>query len=286
MYMFLNPVSRVYDHDDPLDIRKDPVFKAVFTKETPAARGALSKLVSTFISRDVIVETIWANEPPVENLKDRKMRFDINCRSENGERINVEMTFDPKPYEPVRLEFYAAKLYAGQDISGKPYRHLKRAYQITVLAQYRFFDDSEFLHAFEYYDPVHGVSLNGKTRIITIELSKLGEIVKKPIAEMSASERWAVFLGYLTDRNKRVKINEILEQEEGIAMASQVLMAISRDEAERWRVMSEEKYEMDRQSELIYAIETVARNALAEGASVEYVKKITGLSIERILSLK
>ena len=34
------------EDDDPVDIRYDKVFKAVFTKETPASKGALSKLVS------------------------------------------------------------------------------------------------------------------------------------------------------------------------------------------------------------------------------------------------
>jgi hypothetical protein len=55
-------------------------------------------------------------------------------------------------------------------------------------------------------------------------------------------------------RNPRGRIiNEILEQEEGIAMASEVLMSISRDEAERARLMSEFKYQMDTQSKIGYA---------------------------------
>jgi len=57
----------------------------------------------------------------------------------------------------------------------------------------------------------------------------------------------------LTDKRKRWKINKILEREEGIAMASEVLITISRDEIERARLMSEEKYELDTQSRLTYA---------------------------------
>ncbi|MCL2130332.1 MAG: hypothetical protein FWH35_08270, partial [Treponema sp.] len=37
-----------------------------------------------------------------------------------------------------------------------------------------------------------------------------------------AQESWAVYFRYLTDKGKRYKINEILEHEEGIAMASDV----------------------------------------------------------------
>jgi hypothetical protein len=57
----------------------------------------------------------------------------------------------------------------------------------------------------------------------------------------------AFFFRYLTDKGKREKINEVVAREEGIAMASEVLINISRDEVERARLMSEYKYELDLQ---------------------------------------
>jgi len=65
----------------------------------------------------------------------------------------------------------------------------------------------------------------------------------------------------LTEREKRRKINEILEREEGIAMASEVLMSISKDENERARLLSEYKGQVDMQSKLVHA----KRTGLAEG---------------------
>ncbi|MCL2443192.1 MAG: Rpn family recombination-promoting nuclease/putative transposase [Treponema sp.] len=43
------------------------------------------------INREVTIIVITANEPPIANLRDRQIRFDINCKAENGELINVEM---------------------------------------------------------------------------------------------------------------------------------------------------------------------------------------------------
>ena len=63
---------------------------------------------------------------------------------------------------------------------------------------------------------------------------------------MSSAERWTVFFRYVTDSGKRDLINEILGYEEGIAMAGEVLLTISRDEEERARLESEFKYELDR----------------------------------------
>jgi predicted transposase/invertase (TIGR01784 family) len=246
---------RFNDSDDLIDICMDNVFKAVFTKDNPASQIALSRLVSAVIGRDVTIITIVANEPAVDSLRDRQIRFDINCRAGDGEMVNVEMSLNPDPFEPVRLEFHAGKLFTGQDIRGadKDYDDLKRTYQIAILVRERFFPDGDFFHSFEYYDPARLVSLNGRTRILTLELSKLEQVVKKSTEEMSVRELWAVYFRYLKDTGMRAKINEIVEREEGIAMASEVLLTISRDEVERARLMSEEKYQLDMQSKLVHA---------------------------------
>ena len=172
---------------------------------------------------------------------DRQVRFDIKCRTKDGELVNVEMCFNSHDFEPVRLEFHAAKLFIGQDIKGKDkdFDDLKQAYQIGILAKKPFFADKNYFHSFEYYDPVTHVSLGGRTRIITLELIKADKIAEKPIDEMSVSERWTYFFEYLTDKKRRDKINELLGKEEGISMANQVLMTISRDERERERLMQE-----------------------------------------------
>jgi predicted transposase/invertase (TIGR01784 family) len=284
------------DDDDIIDICYDKVFKAVFTRETPASQGALSRLVSALIGKNVLIIRILANEPPVDSLRDRHIRYDINCRTETGELVDVEMSLNPDPFEPVRLEFHSAKLFSGQDIMGsdKDYDDLKQSYQIAILVKKRFFADNEFFHTFKYYDPEHGVSLNGRSRIITLELSKIEKSVEKPVNEMGIQEIWAVFFKYLTDRKKRSKINEIIEQEEGIAMASEVLMTISKDEHEQARLMSEEKSQLDWQSKLVHAKREggkerdneIARNALAKGLPLDVIHEITGLDMEKIKSLQ
>ena len=243
------------EEDEIFDIRYDDVFKAVFTRNTRASQIALSKFISHLICREIKVIAITANELPINNTRDRQIRFDISCRAETGELINVEMSLNPAQFELVRLEFYTGKLFTAQDIKGtdKGYGDLMQTYQITILAKGRFFEDEEFYHNLEYYDPVRRVSLNGRTRIITLELSKLDEIVEKPEDEMSFQEHWAVFFKYLTDKSKREKINKIIELNEGICMASEVLLTITEDEKARFRKLSKEKYELDRQSDLAIA---------------------------------
>jgi predicted transposase/invertase (TIGR01784 family) len=291
------------DGERILDIRYDPVFKAVFTRDTSKSRGALSDLISALIGRTVVVETISANEPPIDDLRQRYLRFDIACKTEKGEPINVEMSLNPRASDPVRLEYYAAKLFTGQDIhgKGKMYDALKKTYQIAILAKDKFFPDENFTHNFLYHDPDNHVSLGGKTRIITVELVKTKPIADKPVEEMTNAEAWAVFFQYLTDEGKRDKIIEIINQEEGIAMAVDTLIHFTQDEIEYAHQTSLLKGELDWQSGIADAERKghreghkegrseadldYARRMKADNMSISQISKYTGLSSETIAQL-
>jgi predicted transposase/invertase (TIGR01784 family) len=263
------------------------------------------------IERTVTVETIIANEPPIDDLRQRYLRFDVACKTGKGEPVNVEMSFNPDASEPVRLEYHAARLFTGQDMHGKTkdYDDLKETYQIAILAKERFFPDENFTHNFLYYDPDNSVSLGGKIRIITVELVKTGPVVDKPIEEMTNAERWAVFFQYLTDEEKRGKIIEIINHEEGIAMALETLANVTQDEVEYARMSTLLKSELDWQSRETNARRKGLREGftkghdegLAEGRNeanlenaqkmktmgflAEQIQAVTGLSIETITQL-
>jgi predicted transposase/invertase (TIGR01784 family) len=279
-----------------LDIRYDAVFKAVFTRDTAESRAALSDLISALIGRTVTVETIVANEPPVDDIRQRYLRFDVACKTGKGELINVEMAFNPDARESVRLEYHAARLFTGQDIHGKDktYNDLKETYQIAILAKGRFFPDENFTHNFLYYDPDNRVSLGGRTRIITVELVKTEPIVDKPVEEMTNAELWAVFFQYLTDEGKRGKIIEIINREEGIAMAVETLGTFTQNEIEYARMSTLLKSELDYQSGMVGAMREgiqqgreegileIARKMKEMGEPIEKIQTITGLSTETI----
>jgi predicted transposase/invertase (TIGR01784 family) len=144
-----------------------------------------------------------------------------------------------------------------------------------------------------YYDPNTRVSLGGKTRIITVELVKTKPIVDKPVKEMTNAEAWAVFFQYLTDENKRAKIIEIINHEEGIAMAAETLGKFTQTEMEFIQQYFKEKRELDYQSGMAWAKDEgreeasfeTARRMKADNMSVSQIGKYTGLSSEIIAQL-
>jgi len=117
--------------------------------------------------------------------------------------------------------------------------------------------------------------------------------VDKPVGEMSGEEEWAVYFQYLTNEAKREKIEEIIDREEGIAMATSAMCEITANEVEYARLTTDLKNMLDWQAGMVGAkreglqegLEAVARNALAQGASLDFVQKITGLDMETIKQL-
>jgi len=290
-----------------LDIRSDQVFKAVFTRGTPDSRGALSDLISALIGRNVEVETIVANEPATGFLGQKKIRYDISCMSKNGEPIDIEMSFHPIDDELNRIEYFASRLFVGQEIEGidKTYSDLKETYQISILAQKPFFPDKNLTHTFLYYDPLTNVSLNGKIRIITLELEKADVFINKPVKEMTNTEQWAAYFQYLTDEAKREKIKEIINHEEGIAMATNTLCQVSAEYEAYALQTSLMKGELDWRSGMRDAERRGHKEGLNEGFiegrneasldiackmkemgdSIEKIHTITGIPIETITQL-
>ena len=241
--------------DDILDIRFDNVFKAIFTKDTTNSRASLADLISAAIDVPVIVDAVLQNEPAPEDINDRQIRFDIHCRAKDGQLINVEMTMYPDQSEPLRIEFFTCKLHTSQDIRGKnkTYSDLMPTYHISILAKKNLIDDQKYYHRFEYYDSVAMRLLGGRTHIITIELAKADDVAKKSVDKMSVLERWIIFLINSSNQAKREMVNQILKSEEGISMAAETLLAVSKDENERARLLNEYRIILDYQSGLAAA---------------------------------
>jgi predicted transposase/invertase (TIGR01784 family) len=114
------------------------------------------------------------------------------------------------------------------------------------------------------------------------------------VPEMSPAERWILFFRYLTDTKKRELINELIKEEERIAMAAEVVLRVSRNERERAWLESKYKYDLDRQSDLVSARRKgellgaekerreTARRLRAMGLNPEQIATATGLGLEEL----
>ena len=217
--------------DNVLDIRCNNVFEATFTMDTVNSRDSLAALISAAINIPVAVVEITQNEQAPGYISEKHTQLNILCRSDNGQLVNVQLTMYPDQFEPFSIEFFTCKLHTSQEINNinDIYTDLRHTYQIIILSKRTLMQDQMYYHHFQYFDSEAGRELGGRTHIVTVELSKVDSVAEKDAAEMSAMERWAVFLRFNAGQAKRELVNQILKLDEGISMAAETLLNATKD---------------------------------------------------------
>ena len=89
--------------------------------------------------------------------------------------------------------------------------------------------------------------------LISAELSKLSEIMRKSVDDMTDLEKWALFLQYANVPEYREAVNKVIDSKEAFQMAGSLLMSVSKDEREQAVYRSRRMYETDMQSNLATA---------------------------------
>lgn len=271
----------------------DLVFKAMFTQDTPDSKGALMDFLSSIIGKPVADVQIQGSELPVDGMGEKQSIMDLHCVFNDGEHANVEIQVRNRGDMCVRAEYNMCKLHGKQSLKGLDYSDLKPTYQISIVDFTLFPDDNLFFDELMYRSRSGRQLDGGRTHIYFIELTKLAGLMQKSVEELTRPEMWAIFFKYVDNTKQRERINNLIQKEEGLAMASTILQQIAKDDEMRIQIFSREKAEMDRVSEINYAVRKgieeerndVAKAFLAEGVPLEVVAKATHMSIEDIKKL-
>jgi predicted transposase/invertase (TIGR01784 family) len=140
--------------------------------------------------------------------------------------------------------------------------------------------------------------LHNAVQAMFVELTKLKEVVRKPVGLMTGLEKFSVFLKYAANPDYRGVVNSVIESEEGLAVAGELLISISKDERERAIFRNRRIALADYESNMITAerigrnrgmaesMLAVARNALQKGLSIEDIVGITGLTHAEVEALR
>jgi predicted transposase/invertase (TIGR01784 family) len=252
---------------DILPAYDDRVFKLLMT--APEAKPALMNLVPAVIKRQIKDVRVRNNEIPPGDTEEKAVRLDINCVTDDGSQVDIEMQssrIEEKPgggHKNLKGKsiYYLCDLHSSQTSKGKSYDELARAYQITFCGYTVFPSRSTFINSFSMrHDEDNGL-FHDSINVLFVELSKLEELLKKPIGEMTDLEKWALFLRYAGNPDYREVVNKLIESREALDVASDMLMSISQDERERAIFRSRRMYLSDQESNMI----TVERRGREEG---------------------
>jgi predicted transposase/invertase (TIGR01784 family) len=236
---------------------------------------------------------------------EKQIRLDVNCVTDSGEQINVEMQSEREQgdslkndYKGIRSRcvFYLAKTHLNQITKRKKYANFVRTFHI-IFCGYPLFKDRK--------DPISYINLrreDGKLfsddlNICFIELSKLGHLLKKPIGELSGAEMWALFIKYIGNPKHTFVIKDIISARREIKMAQDALINISKDGDFRAKQILRHKYLADNENAMLVheargitkgitkgKIE-VALNLLKQGLPPKQIADATKLPLSKIEKL-
>ena len=286
---------------DILPPSDDRVFKLILT--SPEAKQALMNLISCVIGRTVVDVVLLPNELAPGDKDEKAERFDVNCKIDDGSQVNLEMQAS---YMVEDLDgqhrnlkgksvYYLTDLHSSQPAKGlRRYDRLARSYQITFCSYTIFPNTQDYVNSFSMRHNVTGELLSDAISVTFVELSKLGEVVKKPVSDMTALDKWSVFFQYAPDLEHREIVNKVIESEEVLQVAGNLLMSISQNERERAIFRSRRKFQTEMQSNLATAEDNgkairsveIARNLLKINLPLDQIAIATGLSIEEVEHLR
>jgi len=294
---------------DILPPSDDRVFKLILTADE--AKPVLIDLISAVINRPVVDVIIRNNEIPPGDTSEKAERLDLNCRIDDGSQVDLEMEASHREEEDNgehqnvkgKCIYYLCDLHSSQSSKGvKRYDKLARTYQVTFFSYTVFPYRTGYLNSFSLRHDEDNKLLTDAIHVVFVELNKLGEVMKKPVADMTDLEKWVVFLRYASDTKRLEKVNRVIESKEALQMAGDLLMSISQDERERAVFRSRRMAESDRRSDLATARDkgiregiqkgevakalSIARAMLANGEPAEKIVQYTGLPLEDVEKLK
>ena len=294
---------------DILPPSDDRVFKLILT--SPEAKPVLMDLISSVIQRPVIDVVVRNNELPIGDTEEKAERLDVNCSIDDGSQVDLEMQAsriqEDSSGEHKNLKgksiYYLCDLHSSQSSKGvRRYDKLAQSYQITFCSYTVFPSRDNYVNSYSMRHDEDNELLSDVIRIIYVELSKLDEILKKSISDMTDLEKWSVFLRYANVPTHREIVNKVIESKEVLQMAGSLLMSVSQDEKERAVFRSRRMYQTDRDSDIATAEDrgvqkgrlegettkalAIARSMVADGEPIEKIIKYTDLTIKDIESLK
>jgi predicted transposase/invertase (TIGR01784 family) len=290
---------------DILPPSDDRVFKLILT--SPEGKPALIDLISTIIKRPVVDVVVRNNELPAGDTEEKAERLDVNCKIDDDTQVDLEMQAsriqEDSNGEHKNLKgksiFYLCDLHSSQHSKGvRRYDSLAQTYQVTFCSYTVFPSRTDYANSFSMRHDQDNELLTDAIRVVYVELSKLDEILKKSVSDMTDLEKWAVFFKYANIPIHRETVNKVIESKEVLQMAGSLLMSISQDERERAVFRSRRMFQTDKESDIATAedrgvqrgrvegILDVARKAFQMNMSIDDIARLTGLTLEEVENLR
>ena len=276
--------------NESLNLKDDIIFKVFFSRK--GNEEFLIDFLKSLLKID-IKEIKIQEEVNLEKLskKEKGGRLDLQAKLDNGTIVNIEMQLKNNHNIEERTTYYSSKVIARETECGTEYKDIKQVIIINIL-DYEMLGFDEYisetavvLDKHREYEVLKGI------KWYFIELPKF----RKQNPDMNKKiNQWLAFI----DDYDRGLVKMAEEKNETLKKARLQISYLTGDEEAKRMQWLEEKWEMDRVSELGYArregikegkkenqIFTV-KQLLKMNMKIEDIVKITNLSEKEIEEIK
>jgi predicted transposase/invertase (TIGR01784 family) len=281
---------------DLLPPSEDGVFKTLLTH--PEAQPVLRDVIESYLHIPVVKANVRNVETPISSVNEKRERFDVNCVANDDSQLDVEMQADAMKGDSLKTShaivkgrsvYHVSDLHSGQDARGVRYDKLMRSFHLTLCGYTVFPHRKEFIRRFSFRDE-GGELLSDAVEIIFVELSKLGDVIKKPVEAMTGEELWSCFFYYAANPKYNELTGKLIAVRKEIKMASELLQSISRDEIQRAHFRSRKMFQMDMDHDRAVVRDEakmeIARKLLKRNRPIDEIIEDTGLTSKEVESLR
>lgn len=272
--------------EKPLNLKDDIIFKVFFSRK--GNEEFLIDFLKALLKID-IKEIKIQEEVNLEKLskKEKGGRLDLQAKLDNGIIVNIEMQIKNNHDIEERTTYYSSKVISRETKRGIKYKDIKQVIMINIL-DYEMLGFDEYisetavvLDKHREYEVLKGI------KWYFIELPKF----RKQNPDMNEKiNRW---LAFIDDYDRRL-VEMAEEKNETLKKARLQISYLTGDEEAKRMQWLEEKWEMDRASEIWYERnearkeareeirKEVAKEMKKKGIAIETICEVTKLTKEEI----
>ena len=250
----------------------DLAFKKAFDPDKPASRQNLVNLLNDLLKPQLKRPIVTVKTRNVaHNLSGSKVSrtaiFDLHCKDDMGNLIEIEVQIRKLKNFRKRLAFYASEMVANQSEPGDDWNYDVKPTYVIAFARHKVFDDNRIVHRAAVTDLETGAQFVDAYNFTTVELSKVPFFIKKKSDDLS---KWLFFFRFL---NRLRELSAELDEKkfEHLTESSKV-SNFSKEEFEAYQKMYHEKWD---------------HNAMVDGIFEEFADeinaKVDAVSSERVL---
>ena len=272
--------------------KMDIIFQAIFGEV--GSENITKDFLEKILKRKI--EKISLDKNPIlrRELKDDKLGvLDIITELDGKEKCNIEMQLIDKNNIIERMLYYWSKMYAKQIKAGDDYNKLEKTI-VILIADFNI----KGLEELTYHSTWKIMEINNVKKLILTEKFELDIIelskIKGKENEKDQLLDWLVFL----ENPESERVARRMEENENLKEAVEKLDKISEDEKMQRIIELREKAIRDEHAIYAKGVDDgtekgkrdeklqIAKNMLEEGASIEFIKKVTELTKEEIEKIK